>query len=373
MDKLKVLVVDDDIICRKAAADAVESTGLGIVAHTAPNGSIALEWLDQCDMDVVLLDVLMAGRGSLDLIRAIKEKHPAVEIVTLCNEDPASAAIAIESLELGALDFIIKTSQVTGEKMVDNIGYRLKDHLTHIKVKKYSPACSYDRLDERGESLMNTGTVIHTRVKPMINPMAAPGIPDLIVIASSTGGPAALEDIFMKLPAEFPRPLLIIQHMPPEFTRVFAGAMDKKCSLNIAEACNGEAVTAGRVLIAPGGRHMTVDRQTGGDVIVKLDDSPYVNGVRPSADKLFSSIANVYEGKNILAVILTGMGNDGLEGVVKMKGSCKCRCITQSEGSCVVYGMPRVVSEAGLSDEVVNLKDIAGRICQIVSAGMDSA
>lgn len=360
MEKLKVLIVDDNVICRKAAADAVQATGLGWVAHTAPNASIAMEWLEQCEIDVVLLGARMDGRSTLELLSLIKGKYPVIEIIILCNDDAASAAIAIESLESGALDFIVKPSEAGQEKMVDIIGSRLKGHLTHIRVKKYSPYSSTGSPDE-----------YRYEVKLINTSRTAVGKPDMVVIASSTGGPAALEDIFIKLPVEFPVPLLVIQHMPPEFTRLFADAMDKKCALNIAEACDGEIIKAGRVMIAPGGKHMTVDRQTCGNVIVKLDDSPYINGVRPSADRLFGSIAEVYEGKNILAVILTGMGNDGLKGVIDMKRKCKCRCITQSEATCVVYGMPRVVNEAGLSDEAVNLKDIAGRICQIASAGTE--
>jgi DNA-binding NtrC family response regulator len=128
LEKLKVLIVDDNVICRKAAADAVQATGLGWVAHTAPNASIAMEWLEQCEIDVVLLGARMDGRSTLELLSLIKGKYPVIEIIILCNDDAASAAIAIESLESGALDFIVKPSEAGQEKMVDIIGSRLKEN-----------------------------------------------------------------------------------------------------------------------------------------------------------------------------------------------------------------------------------------------------
>lgn len=189
---------------------------------------------------------------------------------------------------------------------------------------------------------------------------------ELVVIASSTGGPTALEKIFEHLPEDIDVPILIVQHMPPEFTRVLAQTLDKKCSIEVKEGVDGDVVKPGRVIIAPGGRHMTVSSAKGFGNEIRLLDTPYMNGVRPSADVLFHSVAKEYKGKGILAVILTGMGNDGTQGIREMKEECSCYCITQSESSSVVYGMPKCVYESGLSDEVIELKEIAFRMYQIV-------
>jgi len=189
---------------------------------------------------------------------------------------------------------------------------------------------------------------------------------DLVVIASSTGGPTALDTVFGQLPLDINVPILIVQHMPPEFTGVLAQTLCKKYNLDVKEAADGDKVEPGRILIAPGGMHMTVSSSKGFGNEIRLLDTPYVNGVKPSADVLFHSVAKEYKGKGVLAIVLTGMGNDGTKGIREMKAECNCYCITQSESSCVVYGMPKCVYEAGLSDEVGELKEIAFRMYQII-------
>ena len=366
MEKLRVLVADDSVLSRKAVVEAVESTGTGQVEHTAPNGSIAIEWLQQCSIDVVLLDAFMTGQNSLEILKKIKEGHPDIEVIMLSDGEPRCAEVTIEALAHGAFDFILKTVDPDPVKTVEKIRNQLGVLFTQIKVKKYS-------IPENGVS-----HIAYKKAAGAASDGAQPasqgngkgrilqGKPDLVLIASSTGGPAALEMLLKQLPGSFPCPILIVQHMPPEFTKVFARALDKKSPLHVMEAQNGYIVQTPQIIIAAGGLHMTVGEQEGGRII-QLDNSPHVNGVRPSADVLFNSVAKAFEGKNLLTVILTGMGNDGVQGVGEMKKSCYCYCITQSEGTCVVYGMPRCVHEAGLSDETVDLSDIAGRICQIVS------
>ena len=195
---------------------------------------------------------------------------------------------------------------------------------------------------------------------------AVSGSTDLIVIASSTGGPIALDTVFGQLPADINVPILVVQHMPPEFTNVLAQTLNKKYNLEVKEGSDGDKVKPGRAIIAPGGKHMVVSSAKGFGNEIHLLDTPYVNGVRPSADVLFHSVAKEYKGKNVLAVVLTGMGSDGTQGIREMKEECNCYCITQSENTCVVYGMPKCVYEAGLSDEVGDLKEIAFRMYQIV-------
>lgn len=194
---------------------------------------------------------------------------------------------------------------------------------------------------------------------------AATGHIDLIVIAASTGGPDALESILTKLSGTLRQPILIVQHMPKKFTKIMANILNEKCQLRVAEAQQGDAIIAGQVLIAPGGQHMLVGLELGNKLIAELRDTPYLNGVRPSADVLFQSVAEICKGKNVLAAILTGMGRDGKNGVMEMKKECNCYCLVQSEGTCVVYGMPNSVVEAGLADEILDVEDIAERIQEL--------
>lgn len=185
---------------------------------------------------------------------------------------------------------------------------------------------------------------------------------DLIVIAASTGGPEALTAILTKLPGDLTQPILIVQHMPKKFTNIMANILNGKCQLRVVEAQQGDEIIPGQVLIAPGGQHMLVGLTVENKLIVELGDTPFLNGVRPAADVLFQSVAEVCKGKNILALILTGMGRDGKMGVMQLKKTCNCYCLVQSEQTCIVYGMPFAVVEVGLSDEIVDLDFIAERI-----------
>lgn len=180
----------------------------------------------------------------------------------------------------------------------------------------------------------------------------------LILIASSTGGPGAIESIFSNLELRIYAPFLIVQHMPAAFTKNFADDLSKVFSIDASEAQDGDCLQPGRVLIAPGGVHMLVDSQKR----IFLEKSARVNGVRPSADVLFKSVAKYFAGEKIMSIILTGMGNDGTDGVRALKRSCDCCCIAQDEESSIVYGMPRSVVEAGLADMVVSLDSISSVI-----------
>lgn len=189
---------------------------------------------------------------------------------------------------------------------------------------------------------------------------------DFILIASSTGGPAALNEVCSGLPVRITCPVLIVQHMPPDFTKLLAASLDKICKLSITEAEDGQTANMGRILVAPGGRHMTV-KNIQGRKVIRLIDTPMVKGVRPAADVLFESVAQSFPDKKVLAVILTGMGNDGLDGVKLLKKYCRCYCLAQDEASSVIYGMPRSVVDAGLADEVVPLKNMAKRIQSLIT------
>lgn len=351
-------------MCRKLIADVVQSTGVGTVKHVASNGANALEWLKQEDIDVVLLDTVMPEMDGIETLKAIREEHPDVEIIMLNSGGAENSALIVEALRIGAMDFIVKPVEANSQKNIEYTVNQIKVLLAQINIKKIS---STKRSETQGEKSKTTASITNTDSSNNTQngkKILSTGV-DLIVIASSTGGPAALEMLCTGISADICKPILIVQHMPPEFTKVLAQTLDQKCKMMVTEGKEGDIIIEGQIIIAPGGLHMIVDTSKQIYKIVRLESTPYVNGVRPSADILFGSVAQIYRGRNILAVILTGMGNDGMKGVMELKQKCNCYCITQSEESCVVYGMPRSVYEAGLSDEVVKLEQISRRIQQI--------
>ena len=368
MDKLRVLIIDDSVIFRNIVSMAVDSTGLGIAEHSVPNGALALEWLQQRSFDLILLDAVLSGSNKNELICTIRNKYPDLDIIIMGKDDIDSIALTLEALKNGAMDFIVKSADVDLANEKD----RLKNHLhvlfAQIMVKKFSVLNGSDRASIT-DAVVDQSSITSPQNRKTVLPNNKWNGADVIVIASSTGGPAALETVFSQIPASFNKPILVVQHMPAEFTKILAQTLNKKYALPVSEGKEGDPVKGGHALVAPGGWHMKIDAGSNSLGRLRMENTPYVNGVRPSADVLFRSVANVYRGMNILAVILTGMGNDGLIGVSEIKKSCNCYCLTQSERSCVVYGMPRTVYEAGLSDEVADLKDIAGRICQLAQSG----
>lgn len=370
MDKLNVLVADDTIVYRKVIADAVEATGMARVERSASNGAIALEWLKQLNnIDVVLLDVFMPEMDGIDTLKAVKSSFPDVEVIMISGGGSNSAEVTIEALKQGALDFILKPSESSPDKNIEKIKSQLQVLFTQIKIKKCSAitnAGSSRTAENKVLSPVPQTNNSLNHVRQDIRKSVQLSRVDLVLIASSTGGPAALEVLCSGMPSGFNKPVLVVQHMPPDFTKVLAQTLDKKCGMSVFEAKEGDQVRPGNIMIAPGGLHMTVD-VVNNSRFIRLENTPHVNGVRPAADVLFKTVAKAYEGCGILAVVLTGMGNDGMHGISEIKNVCNCYCITQSEKTCVVYGMPRSVYEAGLSDEALDLSDIPRRIVQLAS------
>jgi two-component system, chemotaxis family, protein-glutamate methylesterase/glutaminase len=357
------------VISRMATLEAINATEYGVVERAASNGSIALEWLKQCEIDVVLIDVMIISKEGLDLLKMIKTNYREIEIIIMSNDYKESPSITLDSLKAGAMDFIQKLPEKELRKRLGELKAQLKTLFTQIILKKYSVVSGNIMLTECEEVALNKGAMVNSVEqqkweKSTRNSEMWGGI-DLVLIASSTGGPVALDVIFSTFPSEIHKPILIVQHMPPEFTNLLAQKLDDKYHLHITEGKDNEILKDGKIIIAPGGQHMTIEASEGLEKVIRLMDTGFVNGVKPSADVLFQSVADIFKGKNILVVILTGMGNDGAQGIIKLKKNCNCYCITQSESTCVVYGMPKSVYEAGLSDEVADLGDIAFRIHQI--------
>ncbi|MFH0809779.1 MAG: chemotaxis response regulator protein-glutamate methylesterase [Pseudomonadota bacterium] len=368
MSNLKVLVVDDTVTYRRILAEVVNSIAGAEVMATANNGKIALAKIRQDRPDVVLLDMVMPEMDGLETLRHIKKDYPEIGVIMVSGSTAPQAAETLKALELGALDFISKPEGadplVNFQELKDGVRPLLTLFLTRRHISRAT------------EGLGHPAVAVKTAAKPAPpspevahRPQSLPTGIRVLVIGVSTGGPNALAEVIPRLPAGFRVPVLIVQHMPPSFTASLAGHLGRKSPLPVKEAKEGDHVCPGQVLIAPGGRHMTVKAVPGGAgsagrIVVALNDFPPVNSCRPSVDVLFRSIAECYGGGS-LAVIMTGMGEDGARGVRDLKDK-GCYCLAQNEETCTVYGMPRAVVEARLADEVLPLDQIALRIMKIV-------
>lgn len=340
-DGFRVLIVDDSGIYRRILAEAVEKAEAQAKITQAGNGLTALETLAAEPADACLLDVNMPGLDGIETLKKIKERYPGLPVIMVSGDSKDGASLTVQALGLGALDFILKPLD--------------RDFESNLLILSRHLSALFEQIRRPRSTVSSSGPGRAGVLRAARNP-------DIVLIASSTGGPAALEKIIPRLGRDFPKPILVVQHMPPGFTKVFAESLNRKSRIEVAEAKDGDAVESGKVLIAPGGFHMKTEPVSGSGKAVRLEQSELVCGVRPSADVLFASAASCYETRNVLAVVLTGMGRDGAAGVAALKGKTGCHCITQSERTCVVYGMPRSICEAGLSDEVSDLEDIADRI-----------
>jgi two-component system chemotaxis response regulator CheB len=351
LEKLKVMVVDHSVVNRVMMTDIINTTEFGTVVRSASNIPIALEWLRQFPFDVIILGVSALKEIGVPYLKTIVNEYPDLEILILSDTKAGSVELTLEAVKSGAIDFIVRPEE--GSTRASQFKLDLEIAFTQIRIKQVLP--------KTGSVIKEEKQIIQPVVKKMFKNI------DLVLIASSTGGPAALEVVCQKLPIDFNAPILAVQHMPSEFTHVLATTIDRKCHLSVSEAKNGDQLKPSTMFIAPGGLHMVIEEGYGKTAVIKLLDTPYHNGLKPAADILFESVSKIYRGRNILVVVLTGMGNDGLGGVKILKETCNCYCITQSEATCVVYGMPKCVIEAGMSDEACNIEDIAYRMNQLVS------
>ncbi len=360
LSKLKVLIVDDSILYRKILSAAVEKTGVAIALQTASNGNIAIDRIQQNSYDVVLLDVNMPEKDGIETLLEIKDRYPKLPVIMVSSTGGNNADITIKALQMGAMDFIIKPVTEDYESNMKFVSNKLKILFAQVRLNRLEQGKKPDeamlKIRSHEQQSLQQSTPLNVARSEKLS-----GI-DVVVIAASTGGPVALGKIFESVSKDFTKPILIVQHMPAEFTKALADTLDKKGSLPVIEGKAGIMIRAGQTIIAPGGFHMLAKNSGKHAKMIALQQTDYVHGVRPSADVLFDSVAEVYAGANVLAIILTGMGSDGVEGVKKLKKKCRCYCIAQSEETCVVYGMPRRVVDAGLHDEILDIAQIAKRM-----------
>ncbi len=350
--KIRALVVDDSVVVRRLIKHALEQDPLMEVAATAADGAIALQRIPQVNPDVVTLDIEMPVMDGLETLRRIRQQYPNLFVIMLSTLTERGAAVTLDALMLGANDYVTK---VSNEGSLDRSLLRLQEDLLP-KIKQF--------FDFEDKSVVAAPPLPRLSATASFAPRTGPRKPPAVVaIGTSTGGPTALGEIMPSFPADFPLPIVIVQHMPPVFTQLLAERLQAKSKLSIIEAKEGSPVEPGKVLIAPGNFHMRVAKQ-GSKVYATLDQSPPENSCRPAVDVLFRSVNEVYGGASI-GVVLTGMGYDGLRGSEQLKAN-GAYIIAQDRQSSTVWGMPGAVAEAGLADATVGLGSVVPEILRQV-------
>jgi two-component system chemotaxis response regulator CheB len=333
-----VLVVDDSVVIRRMVASVLDDDPEIEVVGTAANGRIALDKLPQLRPDIVILDVEMPVMDGLATLRALRLTHPQLPVVMFSTLTERGAAATLDALTAGATDYVTKPSHVGSiNASIDRVRSEL------IPKIKALVGATRDKTSAR------------TRPAPPTHPVRQDRV-DIIAVGCSTGGPDALTAIVADLPADLSAPIVVVQHMPPLFTRMFAERLDRSCPLLVREAADGLRVEPGQILVAPGDHHLML-RRRGVDVVAQLTKEPPENYCRPSVDVLFRSVASVY-GSGALACVLTGMGRDGLKGSERIRAAGG-RLVVQDQASSVVWGMPGAVAQAGLANDVVPLDKVA--------------
>jgi two-component system chemotaxis response regulator CheB len=345
---IRTLVVDDSVVARRIISDIFADEEDFEVVGTAPNGRLALTKINRLNPDLVTLDIDMPELDGIQTLAEIRSSYPDVRVIMVSNLTQRGASITVEALFQGASDYVTKATRTSSPE-------EARAYLREQLLPKARAIAGISRVGRRKRPV--------AKVTPPQRPSASP--PDVVVIGSSTGGPNALTEVLTGLPAEFPAAVLIVQHLPENFTPFLARRLDTACVLPVHEARTGDTVLPGHAWIAQGNRHLEVREGISG-VELRSTDGPLVNSCRPAADVLFRSAAEIY-GPATLAVVLTGMGQDGLDGCRYISGAGG-QIITQDRESSVVWGMPGQVTNAGLSHAVLPISEIGDEIVRRVTA-----
>jgi two-component system chemotaxis response regulator CheB len=360
---IRILVVDDSVAVRRAISDALSSDADLEVVGTAANGALGLAKIAQLSPDIVTLDIEMPEMDGLQTLVELRKRYPRLPVIMFSTLTERGGTATLDALARGASDYVTKPSNAGS--MAQAQAQVRAELIPRIKA-----------LTASGRRLPHTSApAAASPAVPMPGPKVAIAMParpllpiraDVVAIGVSTGGPNALADVIPRLPADFPLPVLIVQHMPPVFTRLLAERLAATSKVQVKEGVEGGVVEPGTVWIAPGNQHMLL-RRDGTDVRLVLNSDPPENSCRPAVDPLFRSVAQLY-GNRALGVILTGMGYDGLKGaeLLRQAGS---RVLAQDEATSVVWGMPGAVVQGGLADRVLPLNAVAPELVQLASVG----
>lgn len=365
---INVLVVDDAVVVRRIVTDILSSEPGIRVVGTAANGRIALQKLTQLQPDIVTLDIEMPELNGLETLRELRKTHPKLPVIMFSTLTGRGTAETIDALSRGASDYVTKPANVGSVAMAQQ---RIREEL----IPKIKALCG------RAHPPLPVGASRRATVTAAKAPLPVAAArpagrhagPAVVVIGVSTGGPNALAVVLPQIPKDFPLPIALVQHMPPMFTTLLAERLNQQSAITVVEAKGGEVLMPGVAYLAPGNFHLVLQRR-GTQVVTALQQDPPENSCRPSVDVLFRSAAQVY-GAEVLGVVLTGMGQDGLRGSEVICGQGG-HVVVQDEATSVVWGMPGFVAHAGLADRVLPLADIALEVvrrCAVPVSRIDKA
>lgn len=393
MDDIQVLVCDDSALMRNLISRMVDSTQGMHVVGTAMNGKFCLQKIPTLHPDIIVLDIEMPEMNGIEFLKERKSQGIDIPVIVLSSVATKGASVTMQCLELGASDFITKPSgsissnisSVAGDliERIASYGGRyarrqgkdiapLDFYMQQAKLKQAETAAVKEGILDKVKPTSASARPAYSptlfsatkkKEPEVITPLRQPGAIEIVAIGISTGGPNALREVFAKIDPKFPRPILVVQHMPAGFTKEFAASLGRICPLDVKEAEDGDLIHPGQIYIAPGDYHIVVEKSTLCNVI-RLSKEDQRNGHRPSADVLFESVAKIYQ-NHALGVIMTGMGRDGAAQLAEMRKQ-GAWTLGQDEKSAIVYGMPKVAFELGAVQKQVSLENMADEISQLV-------
>lgn len=345
--KKKVLVIDDSALMRRVLSDIINGDDKLIVEATASNGLEALNLLLQGkQFDIILVDINMPKMDGVQFLKEMNKRQIHIPVLIVSSIASQSANETIEALEQGAFDFVKKPRR--------SIGQDYQEFQRAVLLRVYV-ACGLSasmRNVEQEKPIRNTG------VSNVVRRQRSSTAKRLVMIASSTGGPKALQSVIPNFPANFPYPIVVVQHMPAGFTQSLANRLDEMSPLTVKEAQDGDVLQKGTVYIAQGGKQCELVEKSSGIFALSENDKPARGGLRPCADIFLESLVGSSL-DHFVCGVLTGMGNDGCKGIQYVKQYKDMKVVAQNEETCVVYGMPRAVAQAGVVNEVVPLEEVA--------------
>lgn len=364
----KVLIVDDSKLYRKILSNILSEIPNVSVVGFAENGKIALTKFEELKPDIVTLDIEMPEMDGLETLRLLKIKMPKIPVIMVSSLTMAAARITIKALELGAFDFVTKPNNLAIEESRKSLIYQLKPKINALITKQIvgsiltgNSAGKYVHKQQEIYPTISSKVIAFDKSK--IDKSVSIQI---VVIGISTGGPNALMKLLPSFPQNLEIPIIIVQHMPQFFTAPLVESLNAKCKIEVLEAHNGQILEPNKVYVAPGGKQMKIGIIVGDKTkIIRITDDPPENYCKPSVDYLFRSVAQIY-GNRALAIIMTGMGSDGVIGLKSMKEK-GAKVIAQDEQSCVIFGMPKQAIDANVVDAIVPLDKITGQIIKYVT------
>ena len=354
----KILIIDDSALMRTVLSDIINSDSRFQVADKAKDGIEGLELLKQNTYDAVVLDINMPRMDGITMLKELHKNGIKAKIMMASTDTKEGAKVTMDALDLGALDFVHKpdrASECKGEEFC-KLFLNTLSAVADSKAPGSTKTFSFDEVKESRK--------VVELVTKSANKITGHRI---VAIASSTGGPRALQSVIPRLPKNLKTPVVIVQHMPEGFTASLAERLDSLSEVRVKEAAEGDILAPGTVYISKGGKHMHIIKNAGKSVVHYVD-GPTREGVRPCANFMYESLVDS-DYDEVCCVVLTGMGADGTEGIKNLKSKKKVHVIGQEESTCTVYGMPKSVATAGLVDQVVKLDDIAQEI--IMSVGVN--